>query len=318
MTDIVNTSNNVPQIIDSGFKIYTMSKFMETKLKPLVYLIDPLVPECGVSLLYAERGAGKTFMALSLACAAASGFDFLNFKVPAPCKVLYIDGEMDAREIQSRLSLLIKGFEKEGKTVNQENLRLFLFGMQNGVSMPNLAIKEEQLAVEKEIADAQLIIIDNISCLYTSYGKENEHNTWIQYNEWSREQRGKGRAVLWCHHCGKDKNRGPRGSSSIENILNYSMALSVPEEHTADQGLCVTVSYAKSRGKGDDSVKEFCAKLVSPPDNSYLQWQMSSTTRQKQTKQVQKLQKDGMSLQEISKFLGISKSTAQRMSKEST
>lgn len=316
MNNIANTTNNVPAIMDSGFKVYTMSEFMNTKLKPLVYLIDPLIPESGISLLYAERGAGKTFMALSLACAAASGFDFLNFKVPAPCKVIYMDGEMDSREIQNRLYLLEKGFAKEGKIVNRENLRLFLFGMQNGVPMPNLAVKEDQLAVEKEIADAQLIIIDNISCLYTSCGKENEHNTWVHYNEWSREQRGKGRAVLWCHHCGKDKNRGPRGSSSIENILNYSMALNVPEDHTADQGLCVTVSYAKSRGKGDESVKEFCAKLVSPPDNSCLQWDMSKTIRQKQTTQIQKLKNDGMSLQEISKLIGVSKSTVQRMSKE--
>lgn len=316
MTETTNKINNVPAVINSKFQVYTMGEFMDKKLKPLTYLIDPLVPECGVSLLYAERGAGKTFMALSLACAAASGFDFLNFKVATPCKVLYIDGEMDAREIQSRLSLLEKGFVEEGKIVNRENLRLFLCGMQNGVQMPNLASPEQQLSLEYEIADAQLIIIDNISCLYDSGGKENEHNTWTQYNMWSISQRGKGRAILWCHHCGKDKNRGPRGSSSIENILNYSMALSVPEEHTADQGLCVTVSYTKSRGKGDESVKDFCAKLVSPADKSCLRWVMSDTNRQTQTKQVQKLKDDGLTLKQISKMLGVSKSTAHRMTKE--
>ncbi len=52
---------------------------------------------------------------------------------------------------------------------------------------------------------------------------------------------------------------------------------------------------------------------------TFLQKDISEGQKTKsKTKQVQKLQKDGMSLQEISKFLGISKSTAQRMSKEST
>lgn len=51
-------------------------------------------------------------MGLAMACAVASGFDFLYFKADKPRRVLYVDGEMDAHEMQDRLNLLITGLSK--------------------------------------------------------------------------------------------------------------------------------------------------------------------------------------------------------------
>ena len=307
----MNNENN--NIINAEFKVYTMNDFMKIPLKPIIYLVKPLIPESGVSLLYAERGAGKTFMSLSLACAAASGFDFLNFQVPQPCKVLYVDGEMDCREIKDRLQKLERGFAMENKIVNRDNLRLFLCGMQGDMEMPNLATPEGQAAFEREIGDAQIIIIDNISCLYKGGGKENESDTWTQYNSWSVSQRNKGRSILWVHHTGKDKNRGARGSSAIETVLNYSLALTVPDEHKADHGLEIYAEYTKNRGLAGTIVKEFCAKLVSAPDDSYVQWVVADTKKDRDKKIVKELKDKGKTYKEIENETGISKSRAQRI-----
>lgn len=307
----MNNENN--NVFNAEFKVYTMNDFMKIQLKPIIYLVKPLIPESGVSLLYAERGAGKTFMSLSIACAAASGFDFLNFQVPQPCKVLYVDGEMDCREIKDRLQKLERGFAMENKIVNRDNLRLFLCGMQGDMEMPNLATPEGQAAFEREIGDAQIIIIDNISCLYKGGGKENESDTWTQYNSWSVSQRNKGRSILWVHHTGKDKNRGARGSSAIETVLNYSLALTVPDEHKADHGLEIYAEYTKNRGLAGTIVKEFCAKLVSAPDDSYVQWVVADTKKDRDKKIVKELKDKGKTYKEIENETGISKSRAQRI-----
>lgn len=307
----MNDINN--NVINAEYKVYTMNDFMNIPLKPIVYLVKPLIPESGISLMYAERGAGKTFVSLSIACAAASGFDFLNFHVQNPCKVLYVDGEMDSREIKDRLQKLERGFAMENKIINRDNLRLFLCGMQGDTEMPNLATTEGQAAFEREIGDAQIIIIDNISCLYKGGGKENESDTWTQYNSWSVSQRNKGRSVLWVHHTGKDKNRGARGSSAIESVLNYSLALTVPDEHKADNGLEIYAEYTKNRGLADASVKKFGAKLISAPDDSYVQWVVAPTKKDRDKKMIKELKDKGKTYKEIEKETGISKSKAQRI-----
>lgn len=307
---------NTQNTINAEFKIYTMAEFMKNPLKPVTYLVKPLIPESGVSLLYAERGAGKTFMALSIACAAASGFDFLRFKAPKPCKVLYVDGEMDSREIQDRLRLLENGFAKDNKIVNRDNLRLFLCGMQGDNPMPNLAVTEGQMAFEREIGDAQIVILDNISCMYRGNGKENEADTWDAYNQWSINQRNKGRSILWVHHTGKDKNRGARGSSAIETILNFSLALTVPYEHKVHEGLEVYAEYTKSRGLTGLDVKSFCAYLETDPFNDYVRWHIADTKQQTDENKVKDLHNQGKTLKQIEQITGISKSKAQRILKE--
>lgn len=309
-------NNNENNVINAEFTIYTMDEFMKQPLKDITYLVKPLIPDSGISLLYSERGAGKTFMALSIACAAASGFDFLRFHVPKPCKVLYVDGEMDSREIQDRLAKIERGFAKENKIVNRDNLRLFLCGMQKDIAMPNLGTPEGQAAFEREIGDAQIIIIDNISCLYKGTGKENESDTWTEYNRWSVSQRNQGRSILWIHHTGKDKNRGARGSSAIETILNYSLALTVPDGHKANDGLEVNAEYTKSRGLTGVVVEAFCAKLISAPDNSYIIWHVSNTQKQEKENLVKELHEQHNNIMQIAEKTGMSKSKVHRMLKK--
>ena len=68
------------------------------------YLLSPILPVQGIGILYAPRGVGKTFAALSVAVAVASGGAVFNWRAPMPKKTLYVDGEMPATSMQSRLS----------------------------------------------------------------------------------------------------------------------------------------------------------------------------------------------------------------------
>ena len=69
-------------------------------------ILDPILTNKSLALLYGPRGLGKTFVALGIAWAAAAGESFLGWKASRPHRVLYIDGEMAAVDMQQRLKLL--------------------------------------------------------------------------------------------------------------------------------------------------------------------------------------------------------------------
>ncbi|MBO4700787.1 MAG: AAA family ATPase [Alphaproteobacteria bacterium] len=305
--------------LTGGYRIINAADFLRQELPPTEYVLYPMIPENGLSLLYAERGAGKTFMALAIACAVAGGFEFLNFRANKPRKVLYIDGEMDANEMQTRLNLLINGFASEGKIVIRENIRLFLSGLQDNATMPDIAKTEGQKHIEAFTNDVSLIIIDNIFSLYTA-GHENDADSWTGYNAWSRKMRSKGKSILWLHHTGKDKNRGPRGSSAIEAILNSSIALEVSPAHKTSDGADILVEYHKSRGICGDDVKPFAAKLVSVKDEYGktvgLKWVLQDTPAESVHKRIIELRNSGKTIIEIADETGISKSKVQRILSE--
>ena len=86
-----------------------MSAFLSMQLPARGFLLEPVLPVQGMGIMYAPRGIGKTFAALSVAVAVASGGAVFNWRAPMPKKVLYVDGEMPATTMQSRLTSLFSG-----------------------------------------------------------------------------------------------------------------------------------------------------------------------------------------------------------------
>ena len=68
-------------------------------------VLDPILATKSLALLYGPRGVGKTFVALGIAWAVASGGSFLGWRANRPHRVLYVDGEMAAVDMQQRLKL---------------------------------------------------------------------------------------------------------------------------------------------------------------------------------------------------------------------
>jgi hypothetical protein len=66
-------------------------------IKPRGMVLDPIIPEKGLAMLYGMRGTGKTHVALGIAYAVATGSTFLRWQAPRPGRVLLIDGEMPAQ-----------------------------------------------------------------------------------------------------------------------------------------------------------------------------------------------------------------------------
>ena len=97
------------------------------------------IPDRGY--LYAPRGVGKTFAALSVAVAVASGGAVFNCRAPMPKKTLYVDGEMPATSMQSRLSSLVGGMAIPPQAL--KNLSLITPDLQP-CAMPDLSTAGSQ------------------------------------------------------------------------------------------------------------------------------------------------------------------------------
>jgi putative DNA primase/helicase len=66
-------------------------------------LLDPILPERSLAMLYAPRGVGKTLLGLSIGLAVASGTALLRWSAPRKRRVLVVDGEMPLVSLQERL-----------------------------------------------------------------------------------------------------------------------------------------------------------------------------------------------------------------------
>jgi hypothetical protein len=83
--------------------------FLELNIPSRAMLLDPILPERSLSMLYAPRGVGKSWLVLTMGAATAAPASFLGWSAARPRKVLHVDGEMALNTLQERLTDISKG-----------------------------------------------------------------------------------------------------------------------------------------------------------------------------------------------------------------
>jgi putative DNA primase/helicase len=203
--------------------------------------------------LYAERGFGKSWFAYTLGLVAASGGEAIGFRAPEPCRVLYVDGEMASREIQERMMLLC---ERLGIPLSV-TLSIVAADWQDGW-LSRLDTLQGQTLLEPHVEGADLIIIDNRSCLFDPEA-EKDPVAWQPAQDWLLSLRRRGKAVLVVHH--SNRLGGARGHSKAEDPMNLLIKLTRPEDYRQDQGARFLVTFDKLRGAYGSAVAPFLAQL---------------------------------------------------------
>src|SRR5215472_3947064 len=205
--------------------------FLAHHYPPVEHVMEPWLPARGLAMVAGFRGIGKTFVASTVAYAIATGGALLDFQVLKPRKVLYVDGEMDPAELQGRFEAIHAAAkrEKNGRpSLAAANLRILTHGDQD-LGIPDLSDPEGRgrELVERELGDAEVLVLDNLSCLCRT-GVENDADSWAVMQDWLLSLRRRGKAVLLVHHTGKpdkDGNVSQRATSKREDILNTSVLL---------------------------------------------------------------------------------------------
>ena len=282
-----------------GIKVLDGEELLTTQFPPRNTMMSPWLPDKGLVMIYAERGIGKTWIALSIAHAIAAGGEFLSWTAARPRKVLYLDGEMPAQTLQERYAAVIRASMRDAP---RENFRLAAADCQPD-GLPDLASEEAQRFYDAVIADAEFIICDNLSTL--AHGlRENEADSFGPVQSWMLAQRAAGRSVLLVHHAGK--GGGQRGTSRKEDTLDTVISLSRPPGYSAAEGARFEVRFTKSRGFWGRDAEPFEARFA---DGT---WTTSEILSDDFDESLRAWKSQGLSIREIAERSGLSKSDVQR------
>jgi hypothetical protein len=137
-----------------------LQDFLALEIPAREMLLAPILPERSLSMLYAPRGIGKSWLGLSIGLAVASGGTLLRWTAPRPRRVLYVDGEMPLSELQLRLMSISAGLE-----VRVPPGGFQILAADNSERGINLSNEEGQRALEPHLEGVDLVILDNLSTL---------------------------------------------------------------------------------------------------------------------------------------------------------
>jgi hypothetical protein len=303
--------HNIPQAKRVPLKVANVEEILSTQFPPRKLLLSPWLTSQSLSMLYAWRGVGKTHAALNIAWAVASGTGWLTWKAEAPAPVVYIDGEMPALVLQGRLEAILASTTA---TASPDNLRFITPDLNRDRALPDLSTAAGQEEIDGIIDDAQLIIVDNLSCLCRSGGRENEAESWQTIAEWALRQRAQGRSVLFIHHAGKGGNQ--RGTSKREDILDNVIALKRPNDYESSEGARFEIHFEKARALFGDSVAPVEARLETDEHGAQI-WSAKSVD-DCIADQIRELKADGLTQRDIAQELSIGLATVNRHLKKAS
>jgi hypothetical protein len=290
-----------------ALKAVSLAEFLAMEIQPQEPILEPWLNSKSLNMLHAKRGVGKTYMGLSIAYAVATGSKYLKWNAPKTRKVVYLDGEMSGYTLQSRLKAISDATPCDPHLL--ENLRIFTPDLQEG-PIPDLADRNWHDSVRGLIADAELVIVDNLSCLARSGGPENDADSWNVLADWALKLRREGIAVLFMHHSGKSGQQ--RGTSRKEDILNVVINLKHPVDYSPEMGALFEVHFEKGRELFGEDSKAFIAKLISE-ENSHF-WEVTDI-EDSNFERVIAMSKLGLNLGDIAAELCLHKSSISRYQK---
>lgn len=285
----------------------SLEELLAKDIKPREMLLDPILPEQGLVLLYSYRGIGKTFIALGIALAVATGGKFLCWTAQRPRRVLYVDGELPAKTLQDRCEMILLGMIGAGGEFPDETLRIITPDFQD-CPMPDLATSDGQTLLEPLLDGVDLVILDNLSALCRK-GDENEGTDWLPVQEWALDLRRRGTSVLFIHHAGK--NKAQRGTSRREDLLDTVITLKHPSDYNPDEGMRCEVHFEKTRAMLGESAQPFEVRMEIGQDGQAV-WAFGELEDAK-AEQAAALFSKQMSVRDVAEVLGISKSQAHRL-----
>lgn len=272
------------------------TKFIDIKFPEVRYIIPPFLTRPGLAMVFAERGVGKTLFVSHIAFAAATATSYLGWKAPRAFRVLILDGEMPAVELQKRY----KAIERvTGIRPNPENL-VFLTADLTPDGLPDLGKVEGQAEIEAHMEGFDLIIVDNLSTLCRT-GAENEADSWGIMQQWAVRQRSLGRSVLLVHHAGK--NGAQRGTSRREDVLGTVIQLKHPSGYTPTEGANFEIHFTKARGFFGLDAEPLEAQLSL---DGVWTWKRLNEAK---AADAVALYQEGKTMRDVAKELGVSSST---------
>lgn len=176
------------------------------------WVLEPIIPGgAKATHIYAPRAAGKSNLTLAMAAGLASGRAILDRPAGAPMRVGYVDAEMSKVELREYLEEL--GY---GPDTDLRNLRYLV-----DCPIPPLDVVEGGLEIVKwlEGTGAEIVFVDSITSVLR--GEENSNDAYqALFNFTIAPIKRLGIPSIWTGNSGKDKEKGSRGGSRKEDLMD--------------------------------------------------------------------------------------------------
>jgi KaiC/GvpD/RAD55 family RecA-like ATPase len=182
------------------------------------WLIEDILPNNSVGMLYGPSGSGKSHVALSMAVSVANGSDWFGHETKQGT-VMVLAGEG-----LSGLSRRLKAIEKQ-TSAKIDQSRFFVSQKAIGLDTED-GFKQALKAIDSLSNPPSLVIIDTLSrhLLESTENSNDDMARFINKLEAIRERYKC--AVLLVHHTGKATDQGARGASSLRANIDFSYVLS--------------------------------------------------------------------------------------------
>lgn len=210
-----------------GLKGASLQKIMKTKYKPLKWAVPGIIPE-GLTILAGAPKLGKSFGALGLAYAVATGTKAWGLADTNKASVHYLALEDSERRIQDRVHQM-EGYIDEFP----DNLHIYTDSPRIGEGLA-----EELDRLIEQDPDTGVIIIDTLQKVRPmSNGKKNVYSA--EYEDYEKLQKWaitNGVAVICIHHTRKgdpEKEHTPlnaiSGSTGIQGVADTLIVCTRPK-----------------------------------------------------------------------------------------
>ena len=220
-------------------------------LPPVSYLIDGLLTDYGLAVIYGSPASGKTFLALDMALHLAYGARWHGREL-RQAGVLYIAGE-GVRGIAKRIAAwrLCKGLQDGEAPFRILPHAIDLLALEDVQKL----VRTIQHMIDNAAFPIGVIVIDTVA--RNMSGNENDAidmNRLISAADALREKFGV--AVIGIHHAGKDHEKGMRGSTALPGASD-----TIIEVTRNENVMCVTTV----KQKDDDEPDPFYMEMVQVP-----------------------------------------------------
>ena len=191
--------------------------------EPVKWLIDGVLPVGAFSALYGPPGSFKSFIALDIAEAIATGRQWMNHEVTEAGAVLYIAGEGFGG-----IGARIKACKQHHQTEDGAPIYVIRHQLNLRSSVEDfnaLMIAVESLVTEISI-DFKLIVIDTLARAFGGGNENSSEDMGAFITACGRIQHiVQDCALMILHHSGKDATKGLRGHSSLLGAVDTELEL---------------------------------------------------------------------------------------------
>jgi hypothetical protein len=190
--------------------------------EPVEWLIKDLLPRRSLVALYGPPGSFKSFVALSIAEAIATGNEWMGREIETPGAVLYICGEGFGGVGARIKACKIYNKTPAGTEIYVIRAALNLRSSADDFDLLMASIKD---LMERTGVQFELVQIDTLARAFGAGNENNSEDMAAFIHNTGRIQRMLGCSLMVVHHSGKDALKGLRGHSSLLGAVDTQLEL---------------------------------------------------------------------------------------------